>query len=53
MTESRVYVPTEIMEAIKEKFPEAKHMTYSGLVKWALSYLLKIQKAEYIEKGAS
>jgi len=52
MTESRVYVPTEIMEAVKKKFSETQGMTYTGLVEWALRYLLKLQDAEYMQKEA-
>jgi len=42
MTEtSRVYVETELMDAVKRKVPETKAMTYTGLVDYVLRKLLK------------
>ena len=50
--EVRAYVNQELITNIKKKFPETKGMTGTGLVDWALRYLLKLQQAEYMTKGA-
>ena len=41
----RVYVEQGLIDEVKKSFKEAKGMTYTGLVDWALRYLLK-QKVE-------
>lgn len=50
--EVRAYVNEELVARIKKKFPETKGMTATGLVDWALRYLLKLQAAEYMSEGA-
>ena len=41
----RIYVEQQLMDEVKQNFKEAKGMTYTGLIDWALRYLLK-QKEE-------
>jgi len=37
----RIYVEQGLLDEVKKDYPEAKGMTYTGLVDWALRYLLK------------
>jgi len=39
--DARVYVNRELLDAVKEKFPETKGLKYSGLVDFALRKTLK------------
>ena len=40
MKQTRVWVEKELLNNLKDAFTETKGMTYSGLVDWALRYLL-------------
>jgi len=44
MEQTRVWIDKELLKRLKNAFSETKGMTYSGLVDWALRYLLKVRK---------
>ena len=46
--EIKVRVERELLEKLKEKFPETKGLTYTGTVDWALRVLLKFKEAGYL-----
>ena len=43
------HVDVKLLQKIKRKFPETEGMTATGLVDWALRYLLKLKQAKYME----
>jgi len=45
-TQARVYVEKELMDDVKRKLPEAKGMTYTGLVDYVLRIILQQQSKE-------
>ena len=47
--EARARVTLKLIQKVKQKFPETKGMTATGLVDWALRYLLKLKQAKYME----
>ena len=47
--EARARVASELIQKVKQKFPETEGMTATGLVDWALRYLLKLKQAKYME----
>ena len=47
--EARARVETVLIQKVKRKFPETEGMTATGLVDWALRYLLKLKQAKYME----
>lgn len=42
--ELRPYVDSELIQQIKERFSETKGMTATGVVDWALRYLMKLEE---------
>jgi len=47
--ETRVYVSEKLLKEVKQEFVETKGMTFTGVVDWALRYLLKLKQAKYME----
>jgi len=47
--ETRVYVSKRLLNELKEKFAETEGMTFTGVVDWALRYLLKLKQLKYLE----
>ena len=43
-----VRVDAELIYDLKEQFTEAKGMTATGLVDWALRYLSKLERTRYM-----
>ena len=48
----RAYVDERLLDTVKQKFSEVKGLSATGVVDWALRYLLKLQEAEYMAKEA-
>lgn len=42
--EARARVETDLIQKVKRKFPETEGMSATGLVDWALRYLLKLEQ---------
>lgn len=40
----RVWVEKELLEKVKSEFSETEGLTYSGVVDWALRFLLKLKR---------
>jgi len=47
--EVRPVVELELVLKIKEKYPEVKGLTATGVIDWALRYLLKLENV-YLKK---
>ena len=46
----RPCIDEKLLREIQKQFSETRGMTVTGVVDWALRYLLKLQTAEYMEK---
>ena len=42
---TRIYADRQLLEEVKTAYPEAKGMTYTGEVEWALRKLLHLKEA--------
>ena len=47
-----VRVDADLVQELKGSFAEAQGMTATGLVDWALRYLVKLEKAGYIGQAS-
>jgi len=49
LQQTRLWVSTLLLKAVKEKYPEARRLTFTGEIDWALRRLL--EEAKQVKRG--